>query len=87
MIREENKPRTGPPDKKMLFAKSLREIEALRLRQRRRLMNVSLTMQPSAIAVVATFYRAPKCASDCWASRSFRVFSNLVMWESDPSGG
>ncbi|CAM9906365.1 unnamed protein product [Ectocarpus sp. 12 AP-2014] len=32
-------PRTGPPpDKNMLFAKSLREIEALRFRQRRRLM-------------------------------------------------
>lgn len=42
MVREENKPRTGPPDKKMLFAKSLREIESLRHRQRRRLMTVSL---------------------------------------------
>ncbi|CAN0449393.1 unnamed protein product, partial [Ectocarpus sp. 8 AP-2014] len=32
-------PRAGPPpDKKMMFAKSLREIEALRFRQRRRLM-------------------------------------------------
>eukprot|EP00752_Nemacystus_decipiens_P002222 g2109.t1 len=38
MVKEENKPRTGPPDKKMLFAKSLREIESLRHRQRRRLM-------------------------------------------------
>lgn len=52
MVREENKPRTGPPDKKMLFAKSLREIEALRFRQRRRLMNVSFPIVSFSISCV-----------------------------------
>ncbi|CAN0397409.1 unnamed protein product [Ectocarpus fasciculatus] len=41
MVKGDKTPRSGrdpSPDKKMLFAKTLREIEALRFRQRRRLM-------------------------------------------------
>lgn len=60
MVREENKPRTGPPDKKMLFAKSLREIESLRLRQRRRLMTVSRRIfSPTAFWTWSVLQRAP----------------------------
>lgn len=60
MVREENKPRTGPPDKKVLFAKSLREIESLRLRQRRRLMTVNKDPNRASRVPQRCIYRCPR---------------------------